>query len=213
MDKETQRQRKTVLELTKKQIVIILLIFALLLITVGLLAGLIKPKRSSLVVRQPVESPAGDDEPWLNTRLRQHVVPVHYDLTLFPDIYQPDQDDARFYGNVSILINITVKPTRHLIVHANKLTISQTNVRLHRSLDDSESLHVQKVFNFTRNQYWVIEIDGDLQPGSAVWLDMRFEGSMIGKLSGLYRTSYVDSRTQQKRSHYTQSSYRVTIAA
>jgi len=60
---------------------------------------------------------------------------------------------------------------------------------------------VEKVFNYSPNQYWVVQLDRDLQPGSAVWLDMSFEGSMIGRLRGLYLTSYVDSRTRQKRFH------------
>ena len=188
-------------ELTKKQVVIILLLFALSLIAVGLLAGLIKPQWSSLMIHKP-SSTASDGEPWLDARLPRHVLPVHYDLTLFPDFYKPAQADARFYGNVSILINITSKPTRHLLVHANKLAIRQTALRLlHRSPETTqdEPLRVQRAFNFTRNQYWVVELDRDLEPQSAVWLDMTFDGSMIGRLSGLYRTSYVDSRTQQTR--------------
>ena len=206
MDKESPTERKSAVKLTKMQTVIVLLLFAVLLIAVGLLAGLIKPKCSSLSVRQQAVSSAGavsDDEPWLNVRLPHHVIPIHYDLTLFPDFYDPDQADARFYGNVSILINITSQPTRHLIVHANKLTIHQTAVRLNFSPETTQddSLRVRKAFSFTGNQYWVVELDRELQPESVVWLDMKFEGSMIGKLSGLYRTSYVDSRTQLKRFH------------
>ena len=193
-------------KLTKKQVAIILLLFAALLITVGLLAGLIKPQTFSLSDRQPAvtsDSILNPAEPWLNTRLPRHIVPVHYDLSLFPDLYDVEQDDARFSGNVSILINITSEPTRHLLVHANKLTIHRTSVRLHQSpkTTQHDAVHVHRAFNFTRNQYWVVELDRDLQPGSAVWLEMRFEGSMIGKLTGLYRTSYVDSRTRQKRFH------------
>jgi len=204
MDKESHTERKSVVKLTKKQTAVILLSFAVLLIAVGLLAGLIKPKCSSLLVRPSVgssSSAVSDDEPWLNARLPQHVIPVHYNLALFPDVYDPDHDDARFYGNVSILINITSKPTRHLLVHANKLTIRKTTVRLHRSSETThdDSVHVQTAFNYTDNQYWVVQLDSDLEPASSVWLDMTFEGSMIGRLTGLYRTSYVDSRTQQKR--------------
>ena len=202
MDKESPTERKSVVELTRKQVAIVLLLFALSLIAVGLLAGLIRPQWSSLLVHKS-SSTAGDGEPWLDTRLPRHILPVHYDLTLFPDFYRPDQADARFYGNASILINITSKPIRHLIVHANKLAIRETAVRLHRSskTTQDEPLHVQRAFNFTRNQYWVVELSRDLQPYTAVWLDMTFDGSMIGKLSGLYRTSYVDSRNQQTRFH------------
>jgi len=189
-------------KMTKKQVTFILLLVVWSLIAVGLLHGLIKPKWSLLFVIQPIDI-VSDEEPWLDIRLPRHILPVHYDLTLFPDFYQPDRDYAPFYGNVSIFINITSKPTRYLVVHANELTIRETTVRMHQSSETTqdESVHVQRTFNFTLNQYWVVELDRDLQPQSAVWLDISFDGSMVGRWTGLYRTSYVDSRTQQTRFH------------
>jgi len=198
MDKQSSTAEQPVLKLTTKQVVVILVLFAVSLIAVGLLAGLVRPTRTSLPVRQPAVGVEAD--PWLNARLRHHVIPVHYELSLFPDFYRPQQDDAKFYGNVSILINITSRPTKHLIVHANKLTIHQTTVRLHETTQ-GESVHVQRAFSYVDNQYWVVELDADLQPGSAVWLDMQFDGPLRGKLSGLYRASYVDSRTGLTRFH------------
>jgi len=204
MDKESTPENRAELTLTKRQVAVVLLVFIVSLVSVGLLAGLVRPARTSLAVRQPGTpraSSASDAEPWLNGRLPRHVLPVHYDLDLFPDFYEPDQHDGKFYGNVSILINVTSRPTRHLLVHARQLTIHRTSVRLHQpSPGTSTPVHVQRAFEFARNQYLVVELDADLQPGSAVWLDMRFEGSMAGRLSGLYRTNYVDPRTRQTRS-------------
>jgi len=143
MDKDSSGDSTSVIKLTRKQIVLILLLFAVLLIAVGLLAGLIKPESFSLPGRKPpvASSPSvteeGDVEPWLSTRLPRHTVPLHYDLTLFPDFYHPHQNDARFYGNVSILINVTRNPTRYLVVHANRLTIHKTTVRLHRTTEST----------------------------------------------------------------------------
>jgi len=194
MDKESE------VKLTKKQVTVVLLVFIVSLVTAALIAGLLA--RPTSIVTDKVE------EPWMDIRLPRHILPVHYDLTLFPDLYQPDQDYAPFYGNVSILINITLKPTRHLIVHANELIIRETTVRLHQTSKTTldESLHVQRAFNFSSNQYWVVELDRDLQPQSVVWLDIRFDGSMLDKRSyqkwtGLYRSEYLDSRTQQTRFH------------
>ena len=209
MDKEPSTpERSWALKLTKTQVAIILILFAALLLAVGLLAGLLKPGNVSPPVRQVAAPSAGALEPWLKTRLPRHVLPVHYDLTLYPDFYRPDQDEPRFYGNVSILVNITSEPARHLVFHANKLTIHQTAVSLLRSEGNTQedSVPVRRTFNFTDNQYWVIELDRDLQPGSTVRLNMRFEGPMGGRLNGLYRTSYVDSRSLQKRFHLSPSS-------
>jgi len=107
---------------------------------------------------------------------------------------------------VSILLNVTSSPTRHLLVHARGLTIHRTAVRLRRRDDDEHQqaasppvVGVQRAFEFSRHQYWVVELEREVAPGCEVWLEMRFEGSMVGRLSGLYRTSYVDSRTRQTR--------------
>jgi len=189
----TVKQSEVKLKLTKKQVTIILLVFIVSLVAAALIAGLLARPTSILTDE--------DEEPWMDIRLPRHILPVHYDLTLFPDFYHLDEGyTGPFYGNVSILINITSKPTRHLVVHAHKLTIHETSVRLHQSAEttQNESLHVQRAFNFTSNQYWVVELNRDLQPQSTVWLDMRFDGS-FGSMTGLYVASYFDSRTQQRR--------------
>lgn len=198
MDKESSADSRSVLTLTKRQVAVILLLFIVSLVAVGLLAGLIRPTRTSLAVRQPVPS-SNDSEPWLSSRLPQHVLPVHYDLTLFPDFYQPGQDGGKFYGNVSILINVTLRSIKHLLVHAHGLTIRNTSVRPHQLSAETRPIHVERAFDFRRHQYWVVELDRDVRPGSTLWLDIQFDGSMVGRLSGLYRTSYVDSRTRQTR--------------
>lgn len=202
MDTEPVTEKRSEVKLTKKQVTIILLVFIVSLFAAALLAGLLARPAASIVTDG--DGSDWDEEPWLDVRLPRHILPVHYDLTLFPDFYllHADHNAGPFYGNVSILINITSKPTRHLVVHAYKLTIHETSVRLHQSADTTqdEPLHVQRAFNFTSNQYWVVELDRDLQPQSTVWLDMRFDGS-FGEMTGLYLTFYVDSRTQQRRLH------------
>ena len=150
MDKEsspaTSSSSSAALTLTRRQVAVVLLSFVASLLAVGLLAGLVRPTRPSLAVRKPataassVRSSIGADQPWLNARLPSHILPLHYDLTIFPDFYQPDQNGGRFYGNVSILVNVTSRAIKHLLVHAKGLTIHRTTVRLHQpaSPDDDE---------------------------------------------------------------------------
>lgn len=56
-------------------------------------------------------------EPWLNLYLPKSTIPIHYDLTLYPDFYG---DNAEFYGNVTIEIDVT-QASRHLLVHIKRL--------------------------------------------------------------------------------------------
>ena len=95
MDKESAspdgRPAVAVLTLTRRQVALVLLLFIASLLAVGLLAGLVRPARPSLAVRKPASPTSGGAEPWLNPRLPTHILPVHYELTLYPDFYQPDQ--------------------------------------------------------------------------------------------------------------------------
>ena len=93
MNKTSATDSQPMVKMTKKQVTFILLLVVWSLIAVGLLHGLIKPKWSLLFVIQPIDI-VSDEEPWLDIRLPRHILPVHYDLTLFPDFYQPDRDYA-----------------------------------------------------------------------------------------------------------------------
>ena len=64
----------------------------------------------------------GDDflpgtAPWTNLYLPKYTIPIHYDLTLYPDFYG---DHAEFYGNVTIEIDVK-QATQYLLVHIKYL--------------------------------------------------------------------------------------------
>ena len=55
--------------------------------------------------------------PWTNLYLPKYTIPIHYDLTLYPDFYG---DHAEFYGNVTIEIDVK-QATQYLLVHIKYL--------------------------------------------------------------------------------------------
>ena len=57
---------------------------------------------------------------WWNVRLPDNIVPDHYDVVLYIDLKK-----LVFFGDVSILVNVT-KPTENLLVHVNKMNITQS---------------------------------------------------------------------------------------
>jgi glutamyl aminopeptidase len=151
-----------------------------------------------------------EKQPWLNERLPVDLIPVHYDLRVFPDFYSDDY--ATFTGNVSITINLTsTRPVRHLLVHVNQLNITKTRVRSTiqstPSADDPTAnterrLAVASTFHYAPNEYWVVELERPVVTSSGpkvIVLDMQFEGSMTSGIVGLYRSRYVDSRSGQTR--------------
>ena len=59
---------------------------------------------------------------WWNVRLPDNIVPDHYDVVLYIDLKK-----LVFFGDVSILMNVT-KPTENVLVHVNKMNITQSPV-------------------------------------------------------------------------------------
>ena len=117
----------------------ILLAFAVALVTVGLMAGLIDQgcddggtgggnNGGSTTTEAPVTTtttpPDFVENPWLDPFLPNNTIPVHYQLYMNPDFYY---NGTTFTGDEAIRINIT-DTTKYLIVHINYLNISNTTV-------------------------------------------------------------------------------------
>ena len=124
--------------ISKNRAILILLAFAVALLTVGLMAGLINQgcddegteggnngvSTTTEAATTTTTAPDLVGNPWLDPFLPNNTIPVHYQLYMNPDFYY---NGTTFTGNEAILINITDK-TRYLIVHINYLNISNTNV-------------------------------------------------------------------------------------
>ena len=75
---------------------------------------------------------------WWNVRLPDNIVPDHYDVVLYIDLKK-----LVFFGDVSILVNVT-KPTENVLVHVNKMNITQSP-----TVEKASSGGKWKVFFFT----------------------------------------------------------------
>lgn len=62
----------------------------------------------------------------MNLHLPKYTVPIHYDLTLYPDFYG---DNSEFYGNVTIEIDVK-QATQYLMVHIKYLDCKGESSRL-----------------------------------------------------------------------------------
>ena len=187
-----------------KQAAVVILLFALVIVGVGLLAGLVKGpsgrtgrteskenEETGKVEVGPATQAPGDD-PWLHHRLPKAIVPIHYDLQIFPDFYE---DNDRFYGNISIDVNVTEK-TQHILLHYKLLEINHVKV-----LDSNTSAHIaiKRSFTFQPNQFLVIELVEPVEKGSSVTLKMAFDGSLTDGIVGLYKSGYLNTITNQTR--------------
>lgn len=206
MDKET---RKSTITLSKQRAAAVLMLFAVALIAVGLLAGLVRPSctavPSSLTTAAPRRPPEGGvDEPWKNHRLPPHLVPVHYDLTLNPDFYQSGGLPGLFTGNVSIWFNVTgTRSSKYFLIHIKWLSVSRTAARLcgrdTTTCNGAASIAIARTFEYPENEYLVVEMERPVESGSTVVVDVEFSGSLTKGISGLYRSRYTDSRTGENK--------------
>lgn len=128
--------------------------------------------------------------PWQETRLPSYLIPVHYDITLYPDF---DGTQATFYGNETVEI-IVKNDTQFILLHANALKIKKVSVV---NVKKNRSLKVRKWFLERENQYLVVKTRRTIPGGSVVHLALQFTGSLDSNAFGFFKSSYVNSETGQ----------------
>lgn len=180
------------IQLSRIQVVFILLLFIVVVVIVGLLAGLLSSNCKSTGTRINGETTATDRTPWLDHRLPWYTLPLHYDLRLFPDFYD---NHTHFYGNVTVVINIT-KDTHHLLLHHKKMNITSTKLI---NASTKSPLEIKQTFPYPKNEYWVVETLAHIPSGSTVEVTIGFDGSLTNGIMGLYRSTYVNSETGERR--------------
>ncbi|CAH1795198.1 unnamed protein product [Owenia fusiformis] len=194
--------------------VIIIVLFVLICVGVGLMAGLIRAPCPTIVQVTPAPITAGPvdtttetpslpqetttaaptgPEPWYQVRLPKYFIPQHYHLTQFPH-FEGNQNS--FEGNVSVRILVT-QDTPYLLIHINYLNITMTRVT---DYDTGAEKVVKNTFSHTPNQYWVVELSESLAANTVVVLHLSFEGSLDIGIVGFYKSTYTDSRTGLQRS-------------
>ncbi len=128
--------------ISKNRICVILVVFAVCLLVVGLMAGLINKgcdadrdggggdgatttttPRPGTTTTQPPEDWIAN--PWLNPFLPNYTTPIHYNLSMYPDFYFKGDT---FTGEEDLIINVT-EPAKYLIVHIKFMNITQTSVK------------------------------------------------------------------------------------
>uniref|UniRef100_A0A914WGZ3 Aminopeptidase n=1 Tax=Plectus sambesii TaxID=2011161 RepID=A0A914WGZ3_9BILA len=165
----------------RKTVVIVLGIAAALLIIVAAVVVVL------LLTKSSKSDVAPQNETWKNYRLSNTTLPVHYNLTVHPEI-----PNGVFSGHVTIELNVSEK-TSVIYLHIKWLNITSTRI-----FDQSGNNVSLKAFAFEPNEYWVVTTDAPLVPGTH-FLAIEFSGSLTTGIVGFYRSSYIDKPTKTKR--------------
>jgi puromycin-sensitive aminopeptidase len=113
-------------------------------------------------------------------RLSRHVVPVHYDLRL-----EPDLTTARFAGQETITLTV-LQPTSEIVLNAIELDITSAQIEGDPGLARQATIALDASL-----QRCHLTFTTPLSPG--IWrLTITFSGTLNDKLRGFYRSTYKD---------------------
>ncbi|KAL1773596.1 aminopeptidase Q [Sigmodon hispidus] len=136
--------------------------------------------------------------PWEHSRLPPWLVPLHYDLELWPRLRPDDLStpNLTFTGRVSITVRCTVATSR-LLLHSFFLNYKRVEVWGPLAQDTRNAtvgqVLVDNVWFALDTQYMVLDLGQALQPGSRYELNLGFSGKVLqGASVGLFLNLYTD---------------------
>lgn len=123
-------------------------------------------------------------KPWETThRLSPHILPQQYFINLYPKL-----DQGTFVGSVDIILKLDADQ-QYIKLHSKGLNITET--KLNSSLVTA--------FSYPEHEFWVIIPNKIISAGEHK-LQLTFEGSLLNKIVGFYRSVYTDIKSNEQ--HY-----------
>jgi len=136
---------------------------------------------------EPESEPEPQLEEWeSNVRLPEHLIPLHYDLYLHPDL-----ETGLFTGQVTIHIEAR-KTSDYLLAHTKDLDITHTELK-----NSAGSLvPIQSTFEFHKNEFWVVQPEFALPSGNYS-LRLEFNGNLTKGITGFYKSVYSNAKGEK----------------
>nr|XP_020472788.1 aminopeptidase N-like isoform X2 [Monopterus albus] len=132
-------------------------------------------------------------EPWDHYRLPDSLVPVSYNLTLWPWL-EPNTDGLYIFTGNSTVVFRCVKETDLIIIHSTKLNF--TTFHGHHAklsgLSKATVPTIQKSWLVAKTEYLVLQLHRRLAVGATYLLHTEFQGELADDLAGLYRSEYTE---------------------
>ena len=130
--------------------------------------------------------------PWTQVRLPSNVQPLLYEVDLHPNLTTFDVS-----GNVTVQVQISSSSTKYIILHIKEMRIVSTSVRRESGAGVSE-LKIARTFNYTKNDFFIVEMASDLSPG-LVNVSLSWTSVLSKSLVGFYRSEYQPAGSMEKR--------------
>lgn len=162
----------------------------------------------------PSTTPDTPKEPWDHYRLPDSLIPVSYNLTLWPRL-KPNAEGLYIFTGHSTVIFKCVKETDLIIIHSKKLNFT-TFFGHHAKLSSQGEAPVPTILNswlVKKTEFLVIQLGSRLSAGESYSLHTEFLGELADDLEGFYRSEYVEDgvkkviATSQMQATYARKSF------
>ncbi|KAM4744490.1 aminopeptidase N-like [Anableps anableps] len=159
-----------------------------------------KPGDEADTSRTPVllTTPFTPKEPWDYYRLPDSLIPLSYNVTLWPRL-KPNEDNIYIFTGDSSVVFRCKKETDLIIIHANKLnftTFHGNHAKL-SVLSKAAVPAIQRTWLVVRTEYLVIQLSSKLAAGESYVLYTQFRGELADDLEGFYRSEYMDNAVKK----------------
>lgn len=132
-------------------------------------------------------------EPWDYYRLPDTLMPLSYNVTLWPRL-KPNSDEIYVFTGQSSVLFTCVKETDLIIIHSNKLNFTSHyghHAKL-TSLGQQSAPSIHKSWLVPKTEYLVLQLRKPLTVGYTYELFTKFQGELADDLEGFYRSEYFE---------------------
>ena len=123
-----------------------------------------------------------------NFRLSGNVIPSEYDLILYPNM---DSVNADFFAGYVQITAEAKKDTDQIILHSSEQTIRNIELEI-----NGESNKFGDCVTYKENEFLIIR-DVKLLKNDRIVIKIEYEGPLLGRGVGFFKTSYDNGQKQQ----------------
>lgn len=124
----------------------------------------------------------GKPYPWKDIRLPRDILPESYHIHMHPNI-----TESWFKGLVEIHLRVE-KETDFIIFHAKNINI--TNHGLIYDSPGKRKVNIVEAIEYKPFEQYYLKLDRTLLQNDKVMLTVEFNGALLRKLTGFYKSSY-----------------------